>query len=51
MTERQLFEREMVFLSAYPVRFDLDEFGYYKDHMLNSYWVLWQRARNLGTTK
>ncbi|WQY91283.1 hypothetical protein [Hafnia phage TS33] len=51
MTERKLFEREIVFLSAYPVRFDLDENGNYKDSILNYYWVVWQRARNLGTTK
>jgi len=51
MTERKLFEREIVFLSDYPVRFDLDENGKYKDALINSYWVIWLRARNLGTTK
>lgn len=47
MTERELFEREIVLLSSYPVAFDLDEYGNYKNHMLNSYWVIWQRARNV----
>lgn len=47
MDERKLFEREIVFLSAYPVRFDRDENGNYKDNMINSYWVVWQRARNI----
>ena len=48
MTERELFEREIVHLSAYPVAFDRDEHGNYKNHMLNSYWVIWKRARELG---
>lgn len=47
MTERKLFEREIVFLSAYPVRFDLDENGKYKDALINSYWTIWRVAREL----
>jgi len=47
MNERKLFEREIVFLSAYPVRFDLDENGKYKDALINSYWTIWRVAREL----
>lgn len=47
MTERQRFEREIVLLSAYPVRFDLDENGKYKDAMINAYWTIWCVAREL----
>lgn len=47
MTERKLFEREIVFLSAYSVRFDRDENGKYKDALINSYWTIWRVAREL----
>lgn len=45
MIERQLFEREMVFLSPHPIAFDVNEDGSYKNTWLNLCWRLWRIAR------